>query len=263
VSRRVIEELKAKAGQLFMASWPDTYFSFAAPSVVERHLIVEHPFFVVGWGLRSDGVALALWKRGDGRGEIFDKFLTETRLDPIVDVIPGASSLQFGIFSHFASANRHAYGGQLPTKYEREFERVIRSLDEFDPPRRQAAVAALARFASQEGLPPQLCDETQLLNRCAPAVKAPKKRIRGRVRNYVFFDRVFVDLDGGPKTDVDAAAAAYERLLGTKQGRGNWPPFVAWAHLVGRAIPMVMWRSYARRFDAQRTLGASNEDRPS
>ena len=240
-SRRLVEDLKAKAGELFMATWPDTYFTFASPSIIRQHLIVNHPFFIAGSSPRSNGADYHSWKRDGALGAEHEKFLVETLSDPILDVIPATASVQLGFLSHLKSANRYAYGGQLHIDYERETGQVGRSLGELDQNRRAEAANAFARFASERVLPPPLRDAQAMLARCAPGVKPPKssRRTRARVRSYLSFDRVVLDLTSSCRTDVDAAAGACEKLLGQRLVQGGLSRWLAWVQLLGRAAPLI------------------------
>ncbi len=240
-SRNLVEGLKAKAGQLFMATWPDTYFTFASPSLIRQHLIVAHPFFIAGSSPRSNGASYHSWKRDGAWGADHEKFLVETRSDPVLDVIPATASDQLGIRSHLESANRYVYGGQLRIDYAREAERVSRSLDELDRNRRTESANAFARYASERNLPPALCEAHALLGRCAPGVKPPKsaRRTRAKVRSYLSFDRVVLDLTGFSRTEVDAAASACENLLGQRVVQGGLQRWLAWGQLLGRALPLI------------------------
>ncbi len=243
VSRRVVEALKAKTGQVFMATWPDIYFNFASPAVIERHLTVPHPFIVSGSSPKSNGASFNYWKKNEGDGKEHMKFLAEASLDPVVDTIPVHSSLQIGMLSHLESANRHAFGGSLHIDYEREIERAIRSLDVLDRSKMEEGTKVLAQFASERNLSPELCDAEALLSRCKPAGGNPGLRTRGKVRSYLSLDRVVVDLSGAERTDIDAAVAAYEHLIGQGTVQGGWARWFAWAKLLRRASQLVMSRS--------------------
>ena len=240
-SRRVVEGLRSKTGQLFMATSPDIYFIFASPSQIKRHLVVTHPFFIGGSSPRSNGASYHRWRRNQGDGAELKKFLDEGNSDPIVDVIPLASSLQINSLSHLESANRYAFDGALSIDYEREFERAIRSLDELDEGRRQIAVETLAQFASERGLSPALCDVQTLLGRCRPVQKTIRSRPNGKssARSYLSLNRVAVDLTSSNRTDIDAAAAAYEHLIGNPAIHGGLARRFAWAKLVGRAFSLM------------------------
>jgi hypothetical protein len=69
---------------------------------------------------------------------------------------------------------------------------------------------------------------------------------RGRKRSYVSVDRVVIALDEREPTDVDAAAAAYDKLLGVAAANATPRP-VAWLGLLGRAIGMLLSRRLGRR----------------
>ncbi len=240
-SRRVVERLKAKTGQVFMATWPDIYFTFAAPAVIEKHLIVPHPFIVSGSSSRSNGASFNRSRRNEGDGKENKIFLAEANADQVVDMIPVHSSLQIGVLSHLESANRYAFGGGLRIDYEREIERGIRSLEPLDRSRREEGAKTLARFASERNLSPELCDAQALLLRCKRAGKAAgsSRSARGKVRSYVSVDRVVVDLSSSERTDIDAAVAAYEHLIGPRTIHGGLARWFAWAKLVRRALPLM------------------------
>jgi glycosyltransferase involved in cell wall biosynthesis len=237
-SRRIVEGLKAKTGQLFMATWPDAYFTFASPSLIQRHLVVSHPFFIAGSSPRSNGASIHRWKRNEPLRAEYEKFLGEARSDPILNIIPDTWSVQMGYLSHLESANRYAYGGSLRIDYEREAERIVRSLDELDHSRRAEAANIFAQYASERNLPQTFCDAEALLARCSPTVKAPKssRRKRARVRSYVSINRVVLDLTAAGRTDVDAAASACDRLLGESTAPGGLLRPIAWARLLLRAF---------------------------
>ncbi len=241
VSRRVVEGLKAKSGQVFMATWPDIYFRFASPAVIERHLMVRHPFIVSGSSPRSNGASFNRSRRNEGDGQEHKKFLAEASSDPVVDMIPVHSSLQIGVLSHLESANQHAFGGGLRIDYEREIERCIRSLDPLDQSRREEGAKALARFASERNLSSELCDPQALLLRCKPSsnsVGLPRNQ-HASPRSYLSVDRVVVDLSGAERTDINAAVAAYEHLIGQRTIQGGLARWIAWAKLVRRALPLM------------------------
>ncbi|MGO9483839.1 MAG: glycosyltransferase family 2 protein [Rhodomicrobium sp.] len=238
-SRRVVEGLRAKTGQVFMATWPDIYFTFASPALIERHLTVPHPFIVSGSSSRSNGASFHRTKRNEGEAKETKKVLAEASTDPVVDLIPATWSLQAGMLSHLESANRYAFGGSLHIDYEREFERAVRSLDELPESRREVAAGALARFAAERNLAPELCDAEALLSRCKPVSKQPGSRKGGKVRSYLTMDRVVVDLSSASRTDIDAAVAAYEDLIGQRPVYGGVARWVAWAQLLRRALKLM------------------------
>ncbi len=240
LSRRVIEALKAKTGQMFMGGWPDIYTVFAAPSAIERHLVVNHPFFIGASSPKGNGVNfLEMMSATTKQGE-YNRFLVESKLDALVDPIPDAPSIQLGEFSLLEAANRYAYDGGLAIDYEREFERALSSMREVEDSRRPAALTAMAALAADRKLSPQLCDVAQLAARCPPfEPPSPQQPTKLKTRDYVSFDRVVVHLKEPGRGDVDAAAAACERLLGTTWPRGEVGRLAAWAALVGRALPMV------------------------
>lgn len=240
-SRRVIEELKKKTGQLFMASWPDYYFSFASPSVIERHLVVNHPFFLGGSSPKSNGASYHRWRKKEGDGKEAKKFQAEADADPVADMIPATLSFQTGVLSHLESANRYAYGGSLRIDYEREFERIIPSLNDLDQGPREFAANALAGFAAERNLSPALCDAQAILSRCKPAA-APRspRRPPARIPSYLFFDRVVVNISGSERTDVDAAAATYEYLIGEQPNPiRRRSRLLAWGQLLRRALQLM------------------------
>jgi hypothetical protein len=242
MSRRVIEALKAKSGQLFMGSSPDIYVSFASPSVIERHLVVKHPFFIGAASTKSTGANFREVTRATGPGAEYKRALAESKLDSLVDPIPLAQSAQIDELSLLEAANRYVYDGGLRIDYEREFERAIRSLRDVEENHRTAALEALAHFASERDLPSQLRDVSYLASRCEPFAPAPRTVRRERKRSYVFFDRVVVYLNGAGPAHVDAAAATCERLLGANTTLRRCGRLMAWAGLVGRAIPMLAER---------------------
>ncbi len=236
VSRGVIERMKAKSGQLFMATWPDIYFMFAAPAVIERHLVMHHPFFVGGTSAKSNGASYFQWLRADGPADEFKKFVEEVKSDPVLDPLPSTTSLQSGMLAHLEAANIHAYGGRFQIDYEREFERTIQSVRHVGERLRAEELSALARFAAERGLPARLRDESLLAARCAPRPEKPQNRRRARVRGYVAADRVVFDVIGRGPTDIDAAAAQCERLLGVGHPETGLGRLAAWAGLVRRAV---------------------------
>jgi hypothetical protein len=247
ISRQLADALRAKSGELFMADWPDVYFMFASPALIGRHLAVPHPFFVSGATHKSNGASFHRWRKNEGGGEEHRKFLTEAGEDPVADAIPFKPSLQIGMLSHLESANRHAHGGQLRIDYEREFDRAIASLAELDEEMRKAGAEALARFASDRQLPPRLCDAETLLSRCAPvAAKKLPSRVRAKRRNYLLAGAIAFDMSGAERTDIDAATAAYEYLVGGRAFRGGPARLLAWANLVRRALPFI-WSRAVRR----------------
>ena len=171
LSRRVIEALKAKSGQMFMGGWPDIYTVFAAPSVIERHLVINHhPFFIGASSPKGNGVNfLEMMSATTKEGE-YNRFLVESKLDALVDLIPDAPSIQLGEFSLLEAANRYAYDGGLAIDYEREFgERALNSMREVEDD-----VAVRPRsppwraLAADRKLPSHLCDAARLAARCPP-----------------------------------------------------------------------------------------------
>jgi hypothetical protein len=237
-SRQTLDALMAKSGQLFMATWPDIYFTFAAPAVVERHLIVQHPFTVSGASPRSNGASFNHWNKKEDGNQEHVKFLAEADLDPVADIIPIKSSLQIGMLSHLESANRYAYGNSLPINYEREIERALRSLNVFDPAKREEGVRALAQFASERNLAPALSDAEALLSRCEPVSRSPGAG-PAKVRSYLSASRAVVDLSGSERTDIDAAVAAYEFLIGSPKALGGAGRLLAWLQLIRRALRLL------------------------
>jgi glycosyltransferase involved in cell wall biosynthesis len=236
LSRRVIEALKAKSGQLFMGSWPDIYTVFAAPSVIERHLVVNHPFFIGASSPKGNGVNfLEMMSATTKQGE-YRRFMVESKLDPLVDPIPDAPSIQIGEFSLLEAANRRVYDGRLAIDYEREFDRALKSMREVEDSRRPAVLEALARFAAERKMPPQYCEAEQLAVRCEPFSPPPQTPPAIKTRDYVSFDRVVVHLKEPGRGDVDAAAAVCERLLGAGRGGERLP---AWIGLLYRALPLL------------------------
>ena len=236
VSRGVIEKMKARSGQLFMASSPDIYFMFAAPAMIERHVVMHHPFFISGTSARSNGASYHQWLRGDGPADEFKKYVEEVNSDPVLDPLPSTPSLQACLLSQLEAANVHAYGGSLQVDYEREFERTIQSLGNVDERLRAHELSALARLATERGLPARLQDESLLAARCAPRPKQRRNRRRAAVRGYVAADRVVFDVIGRGPTDIDAAAAHCERLLGVRHPETGLGRLAAWAGLVRRAV---------------------------
>ncbi len=244
VSRRILEALSAKSGQVFMATWPDVYFTFASPAVVERHLIVPHPFFVSGASRKSNSASFHSWKKNEKGGEEYTKFLAETCEDPVADTIPVKSTLQIGRLSHLESANRYAFGNALHIDYEREIGRAISSLYELDQEKREEGLREIAQFASGRNLPAALCDAEALLSRCEPASGKKKPRpARAKRRSYFLAHAVAVDMSGAERTDIDAAVAAYEHLIGQRTIQGGWARWFAWTKLLGRASQLLMRRS--------------------
>ena len=165
---------KGKVGQLFMGSSPDVYVSFAAPSVIERHLVVKHPFFIGAASTKSNGANFRELTRAAGPGAEYKRFLAEVQLDSLVDPIPLAPSAQIDELSLLEAANRYVYDGAVRIDYEREFERAIRSLRDVEESHRNATLEALAHFASERDLPSQLCDASYLASRCEPFTPAPR-----------------------------------------------------------------------------------------
>jgi glycosyltransferase involved in cell wall biosynthesis len=246
LSRRVIEKLKAKAGQLFMGSAPDFYITFAAPSVIERHLKVRHPFFIGAASPKSNGVNFMAAARGAAPEIEYDRFRTETKLDPLVDPIPLISTLQLCEFSLLEAANRYVYESKLHIDYRREFDRALDSLRDIEPRQRPAAIEALARFATEKELPDDLRDPSVLASRCPSGDVAPKPKRTGETRSFVSIDRVLLHLRDEGATDVDAAAAIYEQLLGGYAGRTLRA--LAWLGLIGRATGILaLWRRQSAR----------------
>ena len=133
MSRRVIERMKAKTGQLFMGSWPDLYMTYASPSVIERHLKIGHPFFIGAASPKSNGVNFLAWARATAPDVEYRRFAAETKLDPLVDPITVAPTIPIGELALLEAANRYAYGGKLPIDYPREFERSLKSLRDVEP----------------------------------------------------------------------------------------------------------------------------------
>jgi glycosyltransferase involved in cell wall biosynthesis len=246
MSRRVIERLKEKSGQLFMGSWPDVYMTFASPSVIERHLKVKHPFFIGAASPKSNGRSFSAWSRATAPDGEYMRFETEAKLDPLIDPIAVKPTVQIGEFSFLEAANRYAYGGKLQIDYAREFERALQSLRDVGKGQKAAAVEALARFAVERGLPAELGDASILASRCPPPAGPHGVWRRGRKRSYVSVDRVVIALDEREPTDVDAAAAAYDKLLGVAAANATPRP-VAWLGLLGRAIGMLLSRRLGRR----------------
>ena len=255
-SRRVVEGLKAKTGELFMASSPDTYFIFASPSQIQRHLVVSHPFFVAGSSSRSNGASYFGWQRDGAPPSELNKFFSENSQDPVHDIVPVTASLPLDMLSCLEAANRYAYGGKLRVDYEREAGRVIGSLSGIDRCQREAAAGAFAEFASARNLPAALCDPKALLARCGPAVKPPgSPPALPKVRSYLSVGRISLDLSGSKRTDVDAAAATYEHLIGQRADQRGLLRWLAWARLLLRALPLIT-RPPRRRNAAQDTSDA-------
>ena len=164
MSRRAIERLKERSGQLFMGSSPDVYMIFAAPSVIERHLRVKHPFFIGAASSKSNGVNFRAWSRGTaGHQPRIRTSKSELKLDPLVDPIAVTPSIKICELSLLEAANRYVYGGSLKIDYALEFERALQSLSDVrGSEKRAAAVEALARFAVEGSLAAKL-RETSLL----------------------------------------------------------------------------------------------------
>jgi hypothetical protein len=249
MSREAIERLRAKSGQLFMGSAPDIYLTFAAPSVVDRHLKIKHPFFIGAASPKSNGVNFLASRSGTAPEAEFERFKRETKLDPIVDPIPITSTIQICELSLLEAANQYVYDGKLRIDYRREFDRALSSLREIEPDQRPAAIRALADFAADRGLPHELADAADLASRCPPAEGSGKKRKAGRNRSFVSFDRAVIQLDGGERTDVNAAAAVYEGLLGDNVRKV--PRLPAWVGLLGRAASLLARRRLAGRNSAE------------
>jgi len=173
----------------------------------------------------------ATTKQGEYR-----RFMVESKLDPLVDPIPDAPSIQIGEFSLLEAANRRVYDGRLAIDYEREFDRALKSMREVEDSRRPAVLEALARFAAERKMPPQYCEAEQLAVRCEPFSPPPQTPPAIKTRDYVSFDRVVVHLKEPGRGDVDAAAAVCERLLGAGRGGERLP---AWIGLLYRALPLL------------------------
>jgi glycosyltransferase involved in cell wall biosynthesis len=237
MSRRVIENLRAKSGQLFMGSAPDYYITFAAPSVIDRHIKIKHPFFIGAASPKSNGINFLAAARGAAPEVEYDRFRSETKLDAVVDPIPLISTLQICEFSLLEAANRYVYDGALRIDYAREFDRALGSLRAVEPGQRSTAVEALARFAVEKGLSADLRDPSALLRRCPPWEAAFKSKRVHENRSFVSIDRVLVYLDQDAPTDIDAAASVYERLL--DRYLGKTPRVLAWIGLLARAMSML------------------------
>ena len=189
MSRGVIENLKAKSGQLFMGASPDFYMTFAAPAVIERHLKVRHPFFIGASSPKSNGLNFLAWARAAAPSAEYGRFLTELKLDPLADSLADAPTIQIVELLQLDAANRYVYGGKLRIDFPREFERALRSLRDVEDAQRSAAIGTLARFAAERDLPAELRDASALAGRL-PAPFASAARRPDRARNFVSVDRV-------------------------------------------------------------------------
>jgi hypothetical protein len=259
ISRRVIERLKAKSGQLFMGSWPDIYVTFASPAVIERHLKVGHPFFIGASSPKSNGLNFLAWNRAAAPGVEHLRFMTEAKLDSLVDPIAVTPTIQIGELSQLEAANRYVYDGKLRIDFPREFDRALRSLRDVAENQRAAAIDALARFAAERGLPAELSDPAALAGRCLPPAGPTGERRSKRKRSFFSVDRVVVFLDEREPTDVDAAATVYARLLGDSVGRV--PRLLAWLGLVGRAASLLARRRSIAVGRPSSTATTSNSSR--
>jgi glycosyltransferase involved in cell wall biosynthesis len=240
MSRRVIESMKAKSGQLFMGSWPDLYITYASPAVIERHLKIRHPFFIAAVSPKSNGVNFLARARATAPGVEYKRFVAELKLDSLVDPITVTPTIPIGELALLEAANRYAYDGKLPIDYSREFERSLRSLCDVERNQQVAAVEALAKFAAERGLPPDLQDAPALMRRLPPPAEPGREHGRRRARSHISVDRAVLILSGSEPADVNAAAAVYEHLLGLyKAGR---PRPVAWLGLLRRAIALMARR---------------------
>jgi hypothetical protein len=249
MSREAIERLRARSGQVFMASSPDIYATFAAIAVIDRHVKISHPFFVGAASPKSNGVNFQAVNRAGAPSVEYARFMNETKLDPLVDPITVAPTIQICELAMLEAANQHAYGGNLRVDYRREFDRALNSLREVDENQQAPAVRALARFADERGLPADLRDAAALASRCPAPRPSPEIGRGGRNRSFVLIDRVVIQLDDREPTDVDAAATVYERLLG-----GNVqmvPRLLAWLGLLGRAVSVLALPRLARPSSAK------------
>jgi glycosyltransferase involved in cell wall biosynthesis len=150
VRRGVIDKLVDKTGGVFLSSVPDVYFQVAALAVAETLNFIEHPFSIQAISPKSTGFSARF--SSDGTDQAIAAFAREAEADPVEDPMPGKlPGIELYWLNALEQANRRAFGGTLPIRYDLYLDRAIRALERRSLAEFEAGMAVIRAFAKDLG----------------------------------------------------------------------------------------------------------------
>lgn len=156
MSRDLLQRMKYPAGILFRARSPDIYASFRAVIMDGTSDYYPHPFTINGHSPASTGGSMnAVGDRQQG-GAADTRFLAETAIDPVEDIVPVTMSmgLAYLVTAQTAAAvvPRQEFAPDFRTRYRAALRDMRRKQADVAAQIDASLIAHAAQFGSQDGL---------------------------------------------------------------------------------------------------------------
>ena len=251
LSRRVIEALRAKTGDVLMSGQVDAYIAAAALSVMPDYLYVRHPFTILAMGPQSGGSSVAAQHRPGDSNESARRVAQEAMDDPVREPLPMPYPvLGFYLLNGLEQARRHAFDGDFPLDYRAYFRMIEAQLGDVGGEARQRGLALLEGLAA--GLPNRddaLADvagkRARLEQNAPPPVarwRKPAIITRLDSLSMIELSRLTLDLKPRGLADVAGAARMADWLIGGSEAVETADPEHRWRCTQLRAVQAIFGR---------------------
>jgi Glycosyl transferase family 2 len=227
MSRRALEDLRAKTGQYLMSGQIDAYIAAAAPATLEAYDYVRHPFTILAMGPKSGGSSIAAQFRTGDANDTARRVAEEAEADPVVEPMRMPfPALGFYYLNGVEQARRVAVQERLDLDYAAYIGMIGGQLEKVAAPARTEGLAlleGLARDIGQEAaFAPQIAALTARLGALPEPklVEAASHRLVSRWRqrfealSMIEPRRIALDLKPRGLAAVDGAARIADDLIG-------------------------------------------------
>lgn len=249
LSRRVLEDLKAKTGQYLMSGQIDAYIAAAALGSMEAYDYVRHPFTILAMGPKSGGSSVAAQFRAGDANDTARLVADEAEADPVIEPMRMPfPALGFYLLNGIEQARRIAVKERLHLDCGAYLAMIGEQLEKVGRPARTRGLGLLEGLfrdiGQEEAMAPRLTALTHHLANC-PEPRPDRASASGLTWKQRFEalsmiepHRIAIDLKPRGLAAVDGAARVADDLIGAApEGEG------AQAIDAGRRWRGALWRA--------------------
>lgn len=233
LSRRVLEDMKAKTGQYLMSGQIDAYISAAALGSLAAYDYVRHPFTILAMGPKSGGSSIAAQFRTGDANDTAQRVADEAEADPVIEPMRMPfPALGFYLLNGIEQARRAMLKNRLNLDYAAYVGMIGEQLEKVDRTARTRGLMLLDGLFRENGQGEVMAPQLKSLAQHLASLPEPRSTVppqegltwkqRFEALSMIEPHRIALDLKPRGLAAVDGAARVADDLIGTApEGEGS------------------------------------------